>query len=371
MEALRIRVLIFRSRDQIALAHTSHSRTGFTTLLLARPGYPTHTAAGNKAYCLQYIPSKMRREQSIAAIVYSHLFPAPTPTDPPDFASHLAKHLVAEVRIETQRFYGGLETVEARYPGLNYSHQPHRKRLGRFPHHARLFKAFDDLGLTEYEISMLCRWEGTLWARQRYERDEGIKVVDTTGMEIGPYVVRRRVQKRSRRSSPRGIKVKTHIEVEIEEVGGGSSSGSEARTQTSTPIPQSHAHAHSALYPRDSHMPDAIQSRQSTPSTSSENEEVLPPRAAYERALAAVAARGIPTHMVGVALDPAWEQYLKEQAERGELALSPADLAAHAHALAVNAAMQNGGPTSSISNTQAAAPEGMQQPTTSAPPANA
>jgi hypothetical protein len=311
----------------------------------------------------------MRREQSIASIVYAHLFPTPTPADPPDFASHLAKHLVAEVRIETQRFYGGLETVEARYPGLNYSHAPHRKRLGRFPHHARLFKAFDELGLTEYEISMLCRWEGTLWARQRYERDEGMKVVDTTGLEIGPYVDRRRVQKRSRRSSPRGIKVKTHIEVEIEEVAG--SSASDARTQTSTPIPQSQSHAQSMLFPRDAHMPDAISSRQPTPSATSEADELLPPRAAYERALAAVAARGIPTHMADITLDPAWEQYLKEQAERGELALSAAELSAQMHAAALNAAMQNGGPTSSASTAQAAPPDSMQQATPTAPSATA
>jgi len=294
--------------------------------------------------------------------VYNHLFPSPTQADPPDFASHLAKHLVAEVRIETQRFYGGLETVEARYPGLNYSHQPHRKRLGRFPHHARLFRAFDELGLTEFEISMLCRWEGTLWARQRYERDEGTKVEDTTGMEIGPYVDRRRVQKRSRRSSPRGIKVKTHIEVEIEEVGASSSSANgsaDARTQTSTPVPQSQA------YERDAHMPDAISSRQPTPSSASESEELLPPRIAYERALAAVAARGIPTHMAEIALDPAWEQYLKEQAERGELALSPAELSAHIQAVALNAAMQNGGPTSA-SNTLPQAPESRPHPSASA-----
>ncbi|KAF2401606.1 hypothetical protein EJ06DRAFT_455432, partial [Trichodelitschia bisporula] len=132
----------------------------------------------------------MRRETSIPATVYKALFPHPTPTDPPDFSAHLAKNLVAEVRIETQRFYGGLETVEARYPGLNYSHPPHRKRLARFPHHARLFAAFDTLGLTEHEIAQLCRWEGTLWARQRYERDEGITVADTTGTEIKPWVDR-------------------------------------------------------------------------------------------------------------------------------------------------------------------------------------
>jgi hypothetical protein len=301
----------------------------------------------------------MRREQSIATIVYNHLFPSPTPTDPPDFASHLAKHLVAEVRIETQRFYGGLETVEARYPGLNYSHAPHRKRLGRFQHHARLFKAFDELGLTEYEISMLCRWEGTLWARQRYERDEGIKVVDTTGMEIGPWVDRRRVQKRSRRSSPRGIKVKTHIEVEIEELGG----SSDARTQTSTPIPQSHAHSlhYSQSHVRHVDMADAVSSRQGTPSAA-ESEDTEAAHLVHHRMLAAAAARGLPTHLADVTVDPAWEQYLKEQAERGELALSSAELHAHIRTTALNAAMQNGGPTSSASTTAVAPPDSMRQP---------
>jgi hypothetical protein len=75
--------------------------------------------------------------------------------------------------------------------------------------------------------------------------------------------------------------------------------------------------------------------------------------------------------MADVALDPAWEQYLKEQAERGELALSAAELSAHMHAAALNAAMQNGGPTSSASTAQAAAPESMQQSPTAAPSATA
>ncbi|KIW08798.1 uncharacterized protein PV09_00732 [Verruconis gallopava] len=298
----------------------------------------------------------MRREQSIATIVYNHLFPSPTPSDPPDFASHLAKNLVAEVRIETQRFYGGLETVEARYPGLNYSHPPHRKRLGRFPHHARLFKAFDELGLTEHEISMLCRWEGTLWARQRYERDEGIKVVDTTGMEIGPYVDRRRVQKRSRRSSPRGIKVKTHIEVEIEDAAG----SGEARSQTSTPNPPSQARPTTHYAPalsRNVDMPDAVSSRQATPSAS-ENEAPATARLLMLRIPAG-------TPLPEIARDPAMEQYLeqylKEQAERGGTHLSPEDLRAHIRAMVLNAAMQNGGPTASASSVVPAMPDSMQQ----------
>src|ERR1700761_9595376 len=130
----------------------------------------------------------MRRQHSIHQLVYSHLFPNPSPSDPPDFSGHLIRNLITEVRIETHRFYGGLETIEAKYPGLNYAYPPHRNRLSRFPHHARLFEAFDNLGLTPYEIGELCKWEGTLWARQRYERDEGVNVMDTTGSEIKPWV---------------------------------------------------------------------------------------------------------------------------------------------------------------------------------------
>ncbi|KAF2427236.1 hypothetical protein EJ08DRAFT_593143 [Tothia fuscella] len=243
----------------------------------------------------------MRREHSIASTVFHHLFSAPTATDPPDFATHLAKHLVAEVRIETQRFYGGLETVEARYPGLNYSHSPHRKRLGRFPHHARLFRAFDDLGLTENEIGMLCRWEGTLWARQRYERDEGIKVVDTTCAEIGPWVDRR-IRKRSRRSSPRGIKVKTDIEM------------------------------------RDAHTPESEVTEDSTDSEEPESMVV----ALNQRLMAAAAARehhGLPHDII---MDPAWEQYLKEQAERGEGGSFVGDTSSVLRAAALAQAMESG-----------------------------
>jgi hypothetical protein len=157
--------------------------------------------------------------------VYHHLYPHPGPQDPPDFSQYLIRHLITEVRIETQRFYGGLDTIEAKYPGLNYSHPPHRKRLARFQNHARLFRAFDELGLTGHEISELCKWEGTLWARQRYERDEGIKVIDTTGNEIKPYVEKRiefvnrrrpREIPRTREvSRPRDITVQTDIAVEI------------------------------------------------------------------------------------------------------------------------------------------------------------
>lgn len=155
----------------------------------------------------------MHRKYPISHLVYNQLFPNPSPSDPATFSAHLSKNLVGEVRIETATFYGSLDTTEARYPGLNYAYPPHRKRLGRFPHHARLFQAFDNLGLTESEILGFCRWEGTLWARERYERDEGVKVQDTTGNEIGPWVDKR--QSRVPHNN-KGIEVMTEIEVLVQ-----------------------------------------------------------------------------------------------------------------------------------------------------------
>lgn len=121
---------------------------------------------------------------SIAQLVYNALFPRPRSTDPGNFAAHINRHLVPEVRVEVNAFYGPLDCIEAQYPGLDYSYGPHRMRLGRFPWHRRLFRAFDELGLTEQEISELCCWEGTKSARQRYEAEEGITVQDTTGDSI-------------------------------------------------------------------------------------------------------------------------------------------------------------------------------------------
>lgn len=157
----------------------------------------------------------MHRTTPLSTQLYTQLFPTPTPTDPPTFTAHLTKHLIPEVRIETATFYGSLDSTEARYPGLNYTFAPHRKRLGRFEHHARLFAAFDALGWTESEVLGFCKWEGTVWARERFERDEGVVVRDTTGEEIGEWVPRR-----LRRGQGEGdIRVKTDIEVEIEEAG--------------------------------------------------------------------------------------------------------------------------------------------------------
>ncbi|PNS18306.1 Centromere protein I [Sphaceloma murrayae] len=130
----------------------------------------------------------MHRKISVTALLYQTLYPKPTANDPTSFSTHLARNLIPEIRIETARFYGSLDSVEARYPGLNYTHIPHIRRLAHFPHHARLFRAIKVLGITDGEVLDMARWEGTLWARERFEKDEGIKVEDTTGDDIFDWV---------------------------------------------------------------------------------------------------------------------------------------------------------------------------------------
>jgi hypothetical protein len=240
----------------------------------------------------------MHRKNPISVLVYNQLFPSPSPTDPPSFSAHLSKNLVGEVRIETANFYGSLDTIEARYPGLNYAHGPHRKRLGRFPHHRRLFDAFDRLGLTESEIQGFCRWEGTLWARERYERDEGVKVVDTTAMEIGEWVDNRH----TRLAGRKGINVKTDIEVEIEHVPAtAEGAGEPRRTQPHTAD-------------RDTEMAD-------TESDDSEDDaqDDLDASVGFELNARLLHAAALRDQGANVPMDPEWEAYLKEAQERGEL----------------------------------------------------
>ena len=120
------------------------------------------------------------RQPNIAQIVYEELFPCPRPNDPTSFSSHVTRNLVPEVRIETATFYGALDCIEAQYPGLDYACSPHRRRLSRFQWHRRLFRAFDKLGLTRDEIHSICQWEGTKSAKDKYERDAGQEIRNTT-----------------------------------------------------------------------------------------------------------------------------------------------------------------------------------------------
>jgi hypothetical protein len=108
------------------------------------------------------------------------MFPKPKSTDPQNFHGLLQRQLVPEVRLETQAFYGHLSSQEAKYPGLDYSYQPHRVRLSRYQWHRRLFRAFDALRLTKSEIASLTKWEGTRWAKERFEKEQGVIIRDTT-----------------------------------------------------------------------------------------------------------------------------------------------------------------------------------------------
>jgi hypothetical protein len=124
----------------------------------------------------------------IDQLVYECMFPKPKSTDPQNFQGLLQRQLVPEVRLETQAFYGHLSSQEAKYPGLDYSYQPHRNRLSRYPWHRRLFRAFDNLRLTPSEIATLTKWEGTRWAKDRFEREQGIVIRDTTADGIEDWV---------------------------------------------------------------------------------------------------------------------------------------------------------------------------------------
>lgn len=121
-------------------------------------------------------------------LVYEYMFPKPRSTDPQNFHSLLHRHLILEVRQEVHSFYGHLDTQEAKYPGLDYCNRIHRIRLSRWAWHRRLFRAFDGLRLTSSEISNLTKWEGTKWAKERFERDAGVVIRDTASDEVGQWI---------------------------------------------------------------------------------------------------------------------------------------------------------------------------------------
>lgn len=120
------------------------------------------------------------KKPRIEELVMSRLFPQRKDIDPSDWQTHVKRSLVQEVRTETVCFYGPFDCLEAQYPGLDYANPAHRLRLNRFPSHRKLFRIFDELRLTDYEIRRLCTWEGTRWARETYEANNRVKIKDTT-----------------------------------------------------------------------------------------------------------------------------------------------------------------------------------------------
>ncbi|KAK1064064.1 hypothetical protein LTR74_008990 [Friedmanniomyces endolithicus] len=248
----------------------------------------------------------MRRQVPIPHVLYAHLFPHPTPNDPPSFAAHLARNLVPEVRIEVATFYGDLNSVEARYPGLNYCSPAHRMRLGRFKHHKRLFDAFDTIGFTYSEIQEFCCWEGTKWARERYEADEGIIVEDTTGNEILPWVDRRAMRQDAllrRQCNQR----QTDISVIVEEADGALSShvAEDEEEEEMSDADSEEAEEDTAAPEIETHV-EAVAAEQHIAELETRRDQAVTQRiiAAWEQ---------------GQSLPLEIEQYLKEQSDRGTL----------------------------------------------------
>lgn len=128
------------------------------------------------------------KRRPIDELVYEALFPRPRPSDPHNFQDFLTRHLIAEVRHEVHAFYGHIDDDESKYPGLDYCHPTHRIRLSRWQWHRRLFRAFDMLRLTNDEIYGLTKWEGTKWAKERYEKESGVTIRDTTADGFSDWI---------------------------------------------------------------------------------------------------------------------------------------------------------------------------------------
>lgn len=124
------------------------------------------------------------KKPCITDLIYERTYPKPKSTDPATFYVHVHRHIVGEIRAEVQTYYGAIDTLEAQYPGLDYTYPPHRRRLSRYVWHRRLFRVFDELGLTNEEILDLCRWEGTRAAKERYEQEAQTEIRTTTGDDV-------------------------------------------------------------------------------------------------------------------------------------------------------------------------------------------
>ncbi|KAJ5497924.1 hypothetical protein N7453_006975 [Penicillium expansum] len=217
------------------------------------------------------------RKPSVGQIVYNATFPRPRTNDPGSFGAHISRNLVPEV---------------PQYPGLDYSYGPHRMRLSRFPWHRRLFRTFDELGLTEEEISSLCRWEGTKSARQRYEAEEGIIVRDTTAHSVRP-------------ASPQPApSIEIHFN-DCDFCGTEEEDDQIIETQSNDTV--------RAIDSRASSYRSAEEEHEIEDELSDEEMESCGV-ALNNRILAAMAARDQGTD---VPLDEDWEQWLKEAGERG------------------------------------------------------
>ncbi|CRK33273.1 hypothetical protein BN1723_003950 [Verticillium longisporum] len=155
--------------------------------------------------------------RAVDQLVFESMFSKSRAGDPPNFHAFLQRTLILEVRSEVHAFFGHLDTQEAKYPGLDYCNPVHRVRLSRWPWHRRLFRAFDSLRLTPNEIANLTKWEGTKWAKERYEKEQGITIRDTAADEFSEWI---EPEDRPLASASRGRTAETEAASEDEDMDG-------------------------------------------------------------------------------------------------------------------------------------------------------
>jgi len=232
------------------------------------------------------------KKPQIGELVMAKLFPIKKDTDPSEWQYHVRRNLLQEVRMETIRYYGAMDCLEAQYPGLDYNKHSHRVRLSHFTNHRRLFRAFDELRLTDGEIQKLCKWEGTRWAREEYEAHNGGPIKDTTWEGVADYKDKRTTVIQAPRAllpqpeQGKGLEVTAvsphDLESDIDDAG----------------------------------MEDPDREDNGSGEESGDELEQSVGVALNQRLLAATEARA---RGENATLDPDWEQWLKEAAERGTL----------------------------------------------------
>lgn len=245
------------------------------------------------------------QKPAIHLLVLTVLYPNPRSGDPTNLQAHVSRHIIPEVQEEIIRYFGSDDGLEAQYPGLDYTNDRHRRRLSWFPHHRQLFHAFDELRLTTSEIKSLCRWKGTLYLKEKFEQEAGTCIPDSAWPYSDPLPLKSPIAYLTRRRSAGSIPSILIVSGEALLI----------------PEDQKFAEEQSALVEEDSEnslvgIEDMTDDEEEALSTVSSEDDTLSHSVGVElnqRLLAATAARARGEEAV---LDPDWEQWLKEAAER-------------------------------------------------------
>lgn len=116
------------------------------------------------------------QKKPTSLILYKLLFPTPGTKDPRDFDDFITRLIVPEIRAEIISWYGFVPNeveLETLYPGWDYTNRNVRMRLGRYPCHKRLFRAFEKADLSNYEIDAVATWFGSKHEKMMHVREWG------------------------------------------------------------------------------------------------------------------------------------------------------------------------------------------------------